>query len=115
MRGFIICLFLVFYVSPGTFAQVQKSVFIPLLKNIEYKSNDPIAYTIPNSSISAQMIPRFSLLTKNLFPMNFYALNMGTVCKIELKMQKQIKFPLFIRMGNKDYVDRMEGKFSPQR
>lgn len=40
---------------------------------------------------------------------------MGAVCKMELKMQKQIKFPLFIRMGSKDYVDALEGKLLPRR
>ncbi len=56
--------------------------------------------------------PHFEI--KNV-PNNFYTQNMGAFCKIELKMQKQIKFPLFIRMGSKDYVDGLEGKYLLRR
>ena len=45
-----------------------------------------------------------------VLPNNLVVQNFGMVCKMELKMQKQINFPLYIRMGNKEYVDKMEGK-----
>ena len=93
MRGFIICLFLVFYVSPGTFAQVQKSVFIPLLKNIEYKSNDPITYTIPNSSMSAQIIPRFFFAYKKFISNEFLRLKHGNRLQNRTQNAKANKVP----------------------
>jgi len=115
MRSFIICFFLVFCVFANvssaqdgqliwTAKEIQKKAYRPLINEITYQCFGPTDTTwiFPPSK-------------KNYIAPNFYTQHMGAVCKVELKMQKQIKFPLVIRMGSKDYVDRMEGKFLPQR
>jgi hypothetical protein len=48
---------------------------------------------------------------KNYLPLNFYATHLGAACKVELKMEKQTKLPLRIRLGSKDQVDYLEGKY----
>ncbi|MDQ3396100.1 MAG: hypothetical protein M3512_18600 [Bacteroidota bacterium] len=43
-------------------------------------------------------------------PSDFYVKGLGFYCKKEWQFQKTIKLPLFLRLGNKDYVDFLEGK-----
>ncbi len=86
--------------------EIQKKFYRPVLKETIYNCwglNQTIWLA---STIKPATVP---------LPRNFYTQNMGAVCKMELKMQKQIKFPLFIRMGSKDYVDALEGKYLPRR
>ncbi|OLY90818.1 hypothetical protein BUE76_02075 [Cnuella takakiae] len=45
-----------------------------------------------------------------LLPQNFYTQHMPFSCKKEYQLQKITRLNLFIRLGNKEYVDRMEGK-----
>jgi hypothetical protein len=51
--------------------------------------------------------PRFSLA---VLPQNFYNQHLGFFCKKEAVLQRRTSFNLFIRLGTKEYVDRMEGK-----
>ena len=117
MRPFVICLFLVFCVNAsGLFAQhsqmlwtpqeIQKKFYRPVVKEKVYNCWGPSQIVWLASTFKPATVP---------LPRNFYTKNMGAVCKLELKMQKQIKFPLFIRMGSKDYVDALEGKHFPRR
>ncbi|MEI6947427.1 hypothetical protein V9K67_09565 [Paraflavisolibacter sp. H34] len=50
---------------------------------------------------------RTASLTK-LLPSNFYNQHKGFFCKKEDQLQKRTGLPLFIRLGNKEYVDKME-------
>jgi hypothetical protein len=54
-----------------------------------------------------------------VLPQNFYNTTLSFVCKKELAMQKKLSLPLFIRLGSKAEVDRLEGKYDfekmPQR
>lgn len=43
-------------------------------------------------------------------PQNFYSQHTGYFCKKELQLQKTTSFPLFIRLGSKEYVDYLERK-----
>lgn len=45
-----------------------------------------------------------------VLPQNFYTNHMGFVCKKEAQLQKTLSLPLFFRLGNKEYVDRLERK-----
>jgi hypothetical protein len=43
-------------------------------------------------------------------PSDYYVKGLGFYCKKEWQFQKTTKLPLFIRLGNKEYVDFLEGK-----
>lgn len=45
-----------------------------------------------------------------VLPQNFYTKNLGFTCRTELQVQKALKLPVFFRLGNKEYVDRLEQK-----
>jgi hypothetical protein len=52
-----------------------------------------------------------TLPAKNHLPLNFYSTHLGTACKLEWQLEKQTKLPLRIRLGSKDQVDYLEGKY----
>ena len=58
--------------------------------------------------------PKKDSLNKTLrcfvLPPNFYTMKMGYLCKKELQLQKRSSLPVFIRLGSKEYVDRLERK-----
>ncbi len=41
----------------------------------------------------------------------FYAEHLGMMCKEELRLEKVVKFPIRIRLGSKEQVDYLEGKY----
>ncbi len=41
---------------------------------------------------------------------NHYTKQLGFFCREELKLEKAIRIPLRLRLGNLQYVDRVEGK-----
>jgi hypothetical protein len=45
-----------------------------------------------------------------VLPHNFYIQHVGFICKKEFQLQKKLSLPLYIRLGSKETVDRMEGK-----
>ena len=45
-----------------------------------------------------------------LLPQNFYNQQLGFFCKKERQVQKITALPLYIRLGSKEYVDRLERK-----
>lgn len=47
-----------------------------------------------------------SLMTRKVFEYEISPL----FCKIEHKMNRKNRIPVYFRLGSKDYVDRMEGK-----
>jgi hypothetical protein len=42
----------------------------------------------------------------------YYTEHLGMMCKEELKLEKAIKFPVKIRLGSKEEVDYLEGKYN---
>jgi hypothetical protein len=103
MRALTICLFLFFYVHklPAQLVWSQKEIqqknFQPTLKKI------PMVFFIA-SDTAWQLPPKKQLFIQP----NFYTQYMGAICKVELKMQKKLNFPLYFRLGNKEYVDKIE-------
>jgi hypothetical protein len=75
--------------------------------------NSPEAASQLNSRPKIDSLPpRFSLA---VLPQNFYNQHLGFFCKKEAGLQRRTSFNLFIRLGTKEYVDRMEGKAAGKR
>jgi len=49
-------------------------------------------------------------ISLKLLPQNFYNQCLGYFCKKEVQLQKITMFPVFIRLGSKEYVDYLERK-----
>ncbi|HJW16007.1 MAG TPA: hypothetical protein VJ499_02755 [Flavisolibacter sp.] len=49
-------------------------------------------------------------LSLKVLPPNFYTNHLSFFCKKELQVQKTTAIPVFIRLGSKEYVDRLERK-----
>lgn len=45
-------------------------------------------------------------------PSSFYYNSLGFFCKKEIQLEKALKFPLKLRIGNITYTDKMEGKIT---
>lgn len=69
---------------------------------------------LPKAASQLSFVPgKDSLFISNIFlflPQNFYKTQTGFFCKKEEQLQKLTGLNLFIRLGDKQYTDRMEGK-----
>lgn len=101
----IVCSFLL----TVTLNAQQSQIFLSLQKPATHKFIVPAAqpFSLLQVPDSAKNIP-----LKNALPVNFYSTHLGAACKIELKMENGIKMPLRIRLGSKDQVDYLEGKYN---
>ena len=66
------------------------------------------ATALPNKE-SQSNTQRLAIRPQSIRP-DFYARYMAWTCRQELKMQQAIKLPLYLRLGNLDHVNRLEGK-----
>lgn len=48
--------------------------------------------------------------TAAVLPQNFYNQHIGFFCQQEVQLQKHTRLPVYMRLGNKDYVDYLEKK-----
>ncbi|MFL5772847.1 MAG: hypothetical protein ACJ75F_06805 [Flavisolibacter sp.] len=64
------------------------------------------------SQLAFRPLPDSSRIKPAFHPMpqKFYTQPTGFFCKKEVQLQRQLRLPLFIRVGSKEYVDRLEGK-----
>ena len=92
-------------------SQAQDSLFLkPLFKSGKYNTlAKPSGYSLFTAPLedSIKIVPAQSRL-----PLNFYSTHLGTACKMELQLEKQTKLPIRIRLGSKEQVDYLEGKFN---
>lgn len=78
--------------SPVTFK------YIPLFQLDNISLDLPISNAIEKSVI-------------DLSDIQFNARDMATFCRLELELEKATKFPIKIRIGEVQYVERLEGKY----
>ncbi len=52
----------------------------------------------------------FTRVPIKVLPQNFYKQHLGFFCKKEVQIQQAIKFPVFLRLGSKQYTDYLERK-----
>lgn len=88
-----------------------------LLLSTAASAREPIRTdSLPGKAVRLQALERsdtsvFFPRTPSLMPgPDAYARGMGFFCRQEWKFEKTLKVPLRIRLGNLEYVDRLEGK-----
>jgi hypothetical protein len=106
-------LFFIFNLLSIMFLSAQSAqIFQPLQKPVTYKFISPVTQVFtPMPVADSTNISK----PQNTLPLNFYSTHLGVACKMELKLEKQIKLPLRIRLGSKDQVDYLEGKYNQHR
>lgn len=80
---------------------------LPFNRNVNNSQPKYVAFFIPRATDSFK-----SKTTPNSISSNYYTEHLGMMCKEELKLEKAIKFPVRIRLGSKDQVDYLEGKYN---
>ncbi len=97
MRTYLICFFINLFVCHCVNGQqnkisdtLQQRKIVPFLGNV--------------SSLNP------GILNISVIPANHYNTTLGFFCKKELQLEKAIKIPLRLRLGNLEYTDKMEGK-----
>ena len=105
---FSLLLLYFFLIMPFAKAQ-QTQIFTPLQKPAARSFGLPVMPAFPLLPVkdSAKV-----MAPQNTLPVNFYSTHLGVACKVELNLEKGIKLPLRIRLGSKDQVDYLEGKYN---
>lgn len=112
MKKLLICSIL-FLISFNTNAQIRGKS-IPELRQEATASFQPSIVPLFHYS-------NFPLLQLSNFKLNFphsnptvpivYSYhNLAFFCKVEVQLEKKVKLPVKFRLGDVDYVDRLEGK-----
>lgn len=93
------------------FLAFEKKI-IPFFFDRKDKMNKQKHYKMQNTSSLYITRNSFSLLDYSTFniPSNYYAANLGFVCKKELQLEKMTKIPFRFRLGSLAYCDQLEGK-----
>ena len=99
--GFTVIFFLTAFLLPAQ-SDKDSTIFIP--------ASRPLAIFSPvRSSQNGNSNIKFAS-SFNTIAQNYYTQHFGFVCKKELKLQKVIKVPLYIRLGSLQQCNYMEGK-----
>jgi len=80
--------------NPTLFVPVNRLLIIPSPGWLSKNENDYLKFG----------------LSFNIIAQNYYTQHFGFVCKKELKLQKAIKIPLYVRLGSLQQCNYMEGK-----
>ena len=72
--------------------------------SFNYQSVHLLTYQLPAENATTVMNYHSSIT-------NYYSYDcLAFFCKIEVKLEKAVKMPIKFRLGDVDYVDRLEGK-----
>lgn len=100
------------FICSFTFLQLNAQVglvanditFIPLLK----KEKVPALNQVLHASELVNSKKPTSLIE---IPKAYHYDNLAFFCKVEVDLEKASKFPIKFRLGDVEYVDRLEGKY----
>jgi hypothetical protein len=119
MKTYLIILFGLIYLSEG---QAQRSWRIEGKSLLELKREDTQLLPLPDlfMSYDTYLSPfiRLSarrestmLLSASPLPSAYHYKDLAFFCRIEVQMEQAFKFPVKFRLGEVQYVERMEGKY----
>jgi len=87
------------------------SLALPAAAQRQHLRLDPLPGTLRPSPAKADSArPTPFRLTAPLLEPDLTARNLGFFCRQEWKLEKTVRIPLRFRLGNLEYVDRLEGK-----
>ena len=69
----------------------------------------PIGYQVMHTQGRDKKTPPFYLRTKQL-PSAYQYQDLAFFCRLEVKLEHAVRFPVKFRLGEVQYVERMEGK-----
>lgn len=108
MRLLNICLFINLFVF--SLANAQQNLPLAASKNC----TDTNKFFFPIAKYEANLSP--VTIGKNkivkTIPSSYYTNSLSFFCKKELQLEKAVKFPVKMRLGNVTYTDKMEGKIT---
>ena len=104
----LICLFMNLFVFFSANAQQNLSLAAP--KN--YTDTNKLFF--PTAKYEANFSPLSFGTNKSVktIPSSYYTNSLSFFCKKELQLEKVVKFPVKMRLGNVTYTDKMEGKIT---
>ena len=108
MRCWNICLFINFFVCLSANGK-QLPIIIPA-KNIADSSTTFFQPTVRQTLFSSPTVTSDYLYKTP--PASFYTNSLSFFCKKELQVEKAVKFPVKMRLGNVTYTDKLEGKIT---
>jgi hypothetical protein len=106
----MICLFINLFVCVNSYSQDSAVLAKPLQAHITTKPEHNKLAFLPLFSIHAKNASAPTSTFMNSLPVGYYYHSIGFFCQKELQLEKAIKVPVKIRLGNVHYTDRMEGK-----
>ncbi|MFN7118231.1 MAG: hypothetical protein ACK4TA_15630 [Saprospiraceae bacterium] len=104
-------IFIAVFIIINHVAQAQISgKSIPELRR-EALATTPVLMPSLYAPIPALNITSFKFLNaKPSVPIVYSYHNLAFFCKVEVKLEKAVKLPVKFRLGDVEYVDRLEGK-----
>lgn len=99
IRSYLICFFINLFVCNYLNGQQYK-----LTDTLQVKRMSPFSENVG--------LLNSGMLNISVIPADHYNTTLGFFCKKELQLEKAIKIPLRIRLGNLEYTNKMEGKGS---
>lgn len=94
-------------------AQISGKSIPELRREATAAYSSPFIPAFQNSIFPLHQSSNFKLnifYSKPSVPIVYSYNNLAFFCKVEVKLEKAVNFPIKFRLGDVDYVDRLEGK-----
>ncbi|MEN0003669.1 MAG: hypothetical protein AAF798_05985 [Bacteroidota bacterium] len=73
----------------------------------------PTTWAATSTSVEASPFLSSQILRPNHTPNAYSYQDLAFFCKLEVQMEKKARFPIKFRLGEVQYVDKLEGKIRP--
>lgn len=118
MQPRLICLFIYFFVCVNLYSQDTLPSANALQKQISASKTLNKVYGLPSIPLSQNFLFASATAPVKTLPADYYYNSIGFFCRKELQVEKTLKVPFKLRLGDVNYTDKMEGKnqgnLSPQ-